>query len=71
MFSNLLNETKGFKYQIIVNVLLKKDKHNGEIEFAPVYLNSFTKTMFGLIKDVTGVLNQSSFNTLTFLLIEP
>ena len=32
-FSNLLNETKGFKYQITVKVLLKKYKHNGEIKF--------------------------------------
>ena len=39
LFSNLLNETKGFKYQITVKVLLKKYKLNGEIEFAPVYFN--------------------------------
>ena len=45
MFSNLLNETKGFKYQITVKVLLKKYKLNGEIEFAPVYFNSVTKTV--------------------------
>ena len=43
LFSNLLNETKGFKYQITVNILLKKYKLNGEIEFAPVYFNSVTK----------------------------
>ena len=36
---------KGFKYQIIVNVLLKKSKLNGEIEFAPVCSNSVTKTL--------------------------
>ena len=29
--SDLLNETKGFKYQINVEVLLQKYKHNGEI----------------------------------------
>ena len=45
MFSDLLNETKGFKYQITVKVLLKKYKLNGEIEFAPVYFNSTTKTV--------------------------
>ena len=45
MFNDLLNETKGFKYQITVKVLLKKYKHNGKIEFAPVCLNSFTKTV--------------------------
>ena len=39
LFGNLLNETKGFKYQISVKVLLKKYKPNGEIEFSPVYFN--------------------------------
>ena len=45
MFSDLLNETKDFKYQITVKVLLKKYKLNGEIEFAPVYFNSTTGTV--------------------------
>ena len=45
LFSDLSNETKGFKYQITVNVLLKKHKLNGEIEFAPVYFNSVTRTV--------------------------
>ena len=45
MFNDLLNELKGFKYQITVEVLLKKYKHNGEIEFRPVYFNSVTKTV--------------------------
>ena len=43
LFGDLLNETKGFKYQITVKILLKKYKLNGEIEFAPVYFNSVTK----------------------------
>ena len=45
LFSNLLNETKGFKYQITLKVLLKKYKLNGEIEFASVYFNSTTETV--------------------------
>ena len=45
LFSNILNETKGFKYQITVKTLLKKYKLNGEIEFTPVYFNSTTKTV--------------------------
>ena len=45
LFSDLLNETKGFKYQITVKVLLKKYKLNEEIEFATVYLNSVTKAV--------------------------
>ena len=43
LFNDLLNELKGFKYQITVEVLLKKHKHNGEIEFRPVYFNSVRK----------------------------
>ena len=34
---------KGFKYQITVQVLFKKYKPNGEIEFAQVYFNSVIK----------------------------
>ena len=45
LFSDILNETKDFKYKITVNVLLKKYKLNGEIEFAPVDFNSVTKTV--------------------------
>ena len=44
LFRNLLNETKGFKYQITVKVLFKKYKLNGKIDFVPVYFNSVTKT---------------------------
>ena len=45
LFSNLLNEAKGFKYQITVKVLLKKYKPNEEIKFTPVYFNSSTETI--------------------------
>ena len=45
LFIDLLNETRGFKYQITVKFLLKKYKPNGEIEFTPVYFNSSTKTV--------------------------
>ena len=45
LFSNLLNESKGFNYQITVKVFLKKYKLNGEIEFAPVYFSSVIKTV--------------------------
>ena len=39
LFRNLMNEMKGFKYQVTVAVLLKRYKPNGEIEFAPIYFN--------------------------------
>ena len=45
MFSDLLNETKGFNYEITLKVILEIYKPNGEIEFRPVYLNSTTKTV--------------------------
>ena len=44
LFSDLVSETKGFKYQITLKVMLKKYKSNGEIEFRPVNFNSTTKT---------------------------
>ena len=43
LFRNLINEIKGFKYQITVKVLLQKYKPNREIGFTPVYFNSLTK----------------------------
>ena len=45
LFHVLLNEAKGFTYQVTVKFLLKKYKLNGEIEFAPVSFNSVTKTV--------------------------
>ena len=60
LFSVLLNETKGFKYQIAVKVLVQKYKFNGEIEFAPVYFNSTTKRVirhkFSLENAFRGIL---------------
>ena len=44
MFNDLLNQTKGFKYQITLKVTLEKYKST-EIEFAPVYFNSTTITV--------------------------
>ena len=45
LFSNLLNKRKGFKYQMMLKVMLKKYKPDGEIEFRPVYFNSIIKTV--------------------------
>ena len=45
LLNNLLNGTKGFKYQITLKVMLKKYKPNREIEFRPVYFDSTTKTV--------------------------
>ena len=44
LFKDLLDEIKGFKYQITVTVLLRKDRQIGDIDFIPVYFNFTTKT---------------------------
>ena len=44
LFNDLLNERKGFKYQITLKVTLQKYKST-EIDFAPVYFNSTTITV--------------------------
>ena len=52
LFKDLLNEIKGFKYQITLEILLSKIKSNRNIEYSLVYFNSTTKTVinfkFGL-----------------------
>ena len=36
---------KALSIRFFVKVLLKEYKHDGEIEFGPVYFNSLTKTI--------------------------
>ena len=50
LFKDLLNEMKGFKYQMTVAVLIYKHKISGEIQYAPVYFNSATKTVINCDK---------------------
>ena len=45
MFNDLLNEIKGFKYQLTLKCTIKKCKPGGEIEFNPISFNSATKTV--------------------------
>ena len=45
LFSDLLNKTNGFKYQITVNFLLQKYKLNGKIQYALIYFNSVAQTL--------------------------
>ena len=45
LFKALLNELKGFKYQINLSILLSKISPDGNIEYSPVYFNSTTKTV--------------------------
>ena len=50
LFKDILIEMKGCKYQITVTVLLCKHKMNRDIEYAPVYFNSATKTVINCHK---------------------
>ena len=52
MLKYFLNEIKGFKYQITVKALLRKNKQNGEIEFVLVYFNSTTKRVINFKYDL-------------------
>ena len=60
MFSDLLDETKGFKYHITLKVMLKTYKPNGESEFVRFYFNSTTKIVinhkFSLENAFQGIL---------------
>ena len=61
LFKDLLNEIKGFKYQITLAVLLSKIKTEWSIEYSPVYFNSTTKTVinsdeFGLDQSFCEIL---------------
>ena len=44
LFSNLLNETKGFEHQIKLSYV-EKIQTNGKMEFRPVNFNLTTKTV--------------------------
>ena len=42
---DLLNEIKGFKYQIALSILLGKVKSSDSVEYSPICFNSTTKTV--------------------------
>ena len=45
LFKDLLNEVKGFKYQITLKVLLSKEKQDKSVEYFLVHSNSTTTTV--------------------------
>ena len=61
MFNDLLNETKGFKYQVTLKVMLKKYKANGEIEFRPVYFSSTTKAVINRIFSLENAFQETLY----------
>ena len=48
VFKDLLYEMKGFKYQITMNISLRKEKINGNTENSSAYFSSTTKTIINL-----------------------
>ena len=61
LFKELLDEMKGFKYQITLSILLSKVKSDGDFEYSLVYFNSTTKTVinshkFGLDQSFQEIL---------------
>ena len=56
LFKDLLDEMKGFKYQITVAILLSKDKMNEDAEYSPVYFNSATKKVINFDKSFREIL---------------
>ena len=57
-FKDLLYEMKVFKYQITLNMLLSKEKINGDTEYSSVYFNSITKTVINLDFDFDKALEE-------------
>ena len=61
LFKDLLNEIKGFKYQITLSILLSKIRSDGNTEYSSVYFNSTTKRVinfetFGLDQSFQEIL---------------
>ena len=52
LLKHLLDKIRGFKYQITTKALLRIDKQNWDIEFAPVYFNSTTKAVINFKYDL-------------------
>ena len=52
LFKDVLDEIKGFKYQITIKFLLSKHKENGCIELDPAYFKSTTKIVINLEYDL-------------------
>ena len=61
LLKDLIDEIKGIKYQITVKVSLRKHKENGDIEFAPVYFNSATKTVIDSKYDLDKYFQQTFY----------
>ena len=66
LFNDLLNGTKGFKYQITLKVKLNNTKV--KLEFAPVYFNSTTKTVINQKSVLTNLFKKIFTGLITGLM---
>ena len=63
----MLDELKGFKYQITVKVLLSKDIENEKTEFAPVLLLSTTNTVINSKYDLDKSFQETLYRTYNWI----
>ena len=63
MFNDILNETKGLKYEITLKVTWKKYKPNQAIELRPVYFNSTTKTVINYKFSIENAFQEVLYRT--------
>ena len=63
LFNNILNETKGLKYEITLKVTWKKYKPNRAIELRPVYFNSTTKTVINYKFSIENAFQEVLYRT--------
>ena len=66
LLKDLLDEIKGFEYQITEKVLLKIHKENESVELAPVYLNSTAKTAINSKYMLDKSFQESYFGLMVF-----
>ena len=63
LFNDILNETKGLKYEITLKVTWKKYKPNRAIELRPVYFNSTTKTVINYKFSIENAFQEVLYRT--------
>ena len=70
LLSNLLNEIKGFKYQITVKVSLKNTSSIEKLNQKILFKIFYTWFILGLMSDLATLLNKLSLIALTFQFID-
>ena len=61
LFKDLLNKMKGFKYQITMKVLLRKEKGSKSTEYSSIHFNSTAKTMINFDFNLDKFLQETPY----------